>query len=84
MLLSPITTVSLEVLSSLIYSMEHQLSGVLWEFLPNFFFRPIFVKKAEIFEFFSNTFHIPHCPLRFVIVTIIFIKCICKIHSLLG
>ena len=84
MLLSPITTVSLEVLSSLIYSMEHQLSGVLWEFLPNFFFRPIFVKKAETFEFFPNSFYIACGPKRFVNVAFIFYERICKISLIIG
>ena len=61
-----------------------QVSAVLWLFLPNLFGRPSFVKKAENFEFFSNTFDIPHCPLRFVIVTFVFYEPICKISLLIG
>ena len=53
--------------------MEHQSSErCVVIIFAEIFCRPVFVKKADIFDFFSNTFDIPHCPLLFVIVTFIF------------
>ena len=37
----------------------------------NFLFRPVFVKKAENFDFFPNSFDIAHCPKRFVNVAFV-------------
>ena len=65
--------------------MEHHSSGrCVVLIFAEIFCRPVFVKKAEIFEFFSNTFDIPHCPLRFVIVTFFFSEPIGKISLLIG
>ena len=49
-------------------------------FFAKNFFRPVFVKKAELFEIFRNRIDIPHCPLRFLKLTLIFYKRICKIR----
>ena len=58
-----------------------QLSGMHWYFLPKVVFRPVFVKKLE---FFRSRFDIPHCPVRFLTLTLIFYKHFCRICSFIA
>ena len=81
--LSPVFTVSLEMLLILHYLMKHHSVGlrVVIVFDKNNFSADFFW-KAEISEFFRNRFDISHCPLSFLILTIVFYRRTCRIHLL--
>ena len=45
---------------------------------------PVFVKEtAEVFEFFRYQFDIPHCPLRFLSLTLVLYKRVSGTHLMI-
>ena len=61
---------------------RHSLERSVVMLVANFFFGQFSSKTAEFFEFFPNRFDIPHCPLRFLILTLIFYELIFGIRLL--